>query len=531
MKDSLVENLTTMLEKNAEIFSDKTALFFSDKKISYKELHRASGRLSQGLKNLGIKKKDKVALFLQNAPEFVVSYFAIIGIGAICVPVNNMLKEEELGFILKDSGARLIISSIAYLDIVNSAKMKAPDLGYTVIIDGLAPNTFNFYEMMERSVIKKEDISIKPDEVASILYTSGTTGNPKGAMLTHKNLLSNVKSCISAIGVSEKDNFICVLPMFHSFAFTVCILLPLSLGASITIIEHVMPFRRVVRNVIKKKITVFVGIPSIFNILAHMEIPHVFTSRVLKLIDPLKLCISGASALPTEVLKAFEDKFRVPLLEGYGLTEASPVVSFNPERGTIKPNSVGLPVEGVEVKIVDDKDRQLACNGIGELLVKGDNVMKGYFNRDAETREIIKDNWLYTGDIARIDEDGYIYIVDRKKDMINVRGLNVYPVEIEKVLLRHPKIKEAAVVGLADRFKGEVPKAFIVLKENEALSGSEVIKYLRKNLALFKIPKSVEFTQALPKTSTGKILKRQLRGGSNKTTGTMLVLFLAGLIN
>jgi len=512
MKDRLAENLTMMFEKSAERFSDKTALFFSDKKISYKELYQATCRLGQGLKNLGIKKKDKVALFLHNAPEFIVSYFAIVNIEAICVPINNMLKEEELGFILKDSGAKFIISSAAYLDIINSAKVKSPDLKYTVIIDGLAPNTFNFYEIIERSIIKKEDILIKPDEVASILYTSGTTGNPKGAMLTHKNFLSNIKSCISSIDVSEKDNFICVLPMFHSFAFTVCILLPLAVGASITIIEHVRPFRRVIRNVIKKKITVFVGIPSIFNVLAHMEIPHVFTSRVLKLIDPIKLCISGASALPTEVLKAFENKFRVPLVEGYGLTEASPVVSFNPVAGVRKPGSVGLPIEGVEVKIVDDKDNRLPCNEIGELLVKGDNIMKGYFNSDAETKEIIKDSWLYTGDIAKLDEDVYIYIVDRKKDMINVRGLNVYPVEIEKVLLMHPKIKEAAVVGIADKFKGEVPKAFIVLKENETLSESEVIKYLRKNLALFKIPKFVEFKQALPKTSTGKILKRQLRG-------------------
>jgi len=242
-----------------------------------------------------------------------------------------------------------------------------------------------------------------------------------------------------------------------------------------------------------------------------MEIPHVFTSRVLKLIDPLRLCISGAAALPAEVLKAFEDKFRVPLLEGYGLTEASPVVSFNPMHGVRKPGSVGLPVEGVKVKVVDDKSQDLGCDKIGELLVKGNNIMKGYLNREEETREVIKDGWLYTGDIAKIGEDGYIYILDRKKDMINVRGLNVYPAEIENVLMKHPKIKEAAVVGIPDKFKGEVPKAFIVLKENEALAGLEVIKYLRKNLALFKIPKFVEFTKALPRTATGKVLKRQLK--------------------
>jgi long-chain acyl-CoA synthetase len=511
MKDILVENLAAMFKRSAERFSDKTALFFLDKKISYKELYQMSVGLSQGLKNLGIKKGDRVAIFLHNAPEFIVSYFAIIDMEAICVPVNNMLKDRELAFILKDSGAKLIITSIIYSDITNSAKIGCPDLKHTVIIDGLAPNTFNFYEIIERSVVKKEDISINSNETASILYTSGTTGNPKGAMLTHKNFLSNVKSCVSNINVSEKDNFICVLPMFHSFAFTVCILLPLSVGASITIIEHLKPFRRVIRNIIKKNITVFVGIPSIFNILAHMEIPHVFTSRILNLIDPLRLCISGASALPVEVLKAFENKFKVPLLEGYGLTEASPVVSFNPMRGTRKSGSVGLPIEGVKVKVVDDKDRDLDCNQIGELLVKGENIMKGYFNRDTETQEVIKDSWLYTGDIAKIDEEGYIYILDRKKDMINVRGLNVYPAEIENVLLKHPKIKEAAIVGIADKFKGEVPKAFIVLKENEALIESEIIKYLRKNLALFKIPKFVEFKQGLPKTATGKILKRQLR--------------------
>jgi long-chain acyl-CoA synthetase len=241
-----------------------------------------------------------------------------------------------------------------------------------------------------------------------------------------------------------------------------------------------------------------------------MHIPAVFTSRVLKLIDPLRICISGAAALPVEVLKDFEDKFRVPLLEGYGLTEASPVVSLNPMRVKRKPGSVGFSIEGVKVKVVDDKGEDLAPDEIGELLVKGPNVMEGYFKNDAATKETIKDGWLYTGDLAKIDTDGYIYIVDRKKDMINVRGLNVYPAEIEKVLLRHPQIKDAAVIGVLDKFKGEVPKAFIVLKENATLNAKEVIKYLRENLAIFKIPKFVEFRQYLPCTATGKVLKRQL---------------------
>ncbi|MFC1666301.1 long-chain fatty acid--CoA ligase [Candidatus Omnitrophota bacterium] len=514
MKGKPAENLALLLEKSAERFSDKTALFFSDKKISYQGLYRMSLRLAQGLKNLGLKKRGRVAVLLQNSPEFIISYFAVINIGAICVPVNNMLKEEELGFILNDSGAELIITSIAFLDIINLAKGRPLGLKHTIITDGLMPDSFNFYEIIERSLLKKEGLLIEPDDVTSILYTSGTTGNPKGAMLTHRNFLSNVRSCAPAIKASDKDNFICVLPMFHSFAFTVCILLPLSVGAAITIIEHIRPFRRVVRNVIKKKVTVFVGIPSIFNVLAHMHIPSIFTSRVLRLIDPLRICISGAAALSVEVLKASEDKFRVPLLEGYGLTETSPVVSLNPIRGERKPGSVGMAIKGVDVRVVNDKGEDLPRDKTGELLVKGNNVMKGYFNNDSATKETIKNEWLHTGDIARIDRDGYIYIVDRKKDMINVRGLNVYPAEIEKLLLRHPGIKEASVVGVDDRFKGEVPKAYIILKENEALSQKEVIEYLRKHLALYKIPKFVEFTQNFPRTATGKVLKRALREGS-----------------
>ncbi len=278
----------------------------------------------------------------------------------------------------------------------------------------------------------------------------------------------------------------------------------------ITIIDSLRPFRRVVRNVIKKKVTVFVGVPSIYQILAHMHIPAVFTSRVLKMIDPLRVCISGAAALSPGVLKKFEEKFKVPLLEGYGLTEASPVVSMNSKGGIRKIGSVGFPLKGIEVKVIDGQGRKLPANGIGELLVKGPNVMKSYFKNTQATSQAIKDHWLYTGDLSRINQKGYSYIVDRKKDMINVRGLNVYPAEVEKVLLRHAKIKEAAVVGTADRFKGEVPKAFIVLEKNVKLSKSEIVTYLRKNLAMFKIPKFVEFRENLPKTAIGKIAKRQL---------------------
>lgn len=507
-------NLFQMLTISAQKFSERTAMFFANQKISYKQLYNMSDRLSQGLKNLGIKNSDRVALLLHNCPEFVVAYFAILKREAICVTINNMLKGQEIEYILRDSQAQTLITSIVYLEQLNSLKEKDSLLLKNIIlIDAVMPGTLNFYEIIEHSFIDKEIAKpAQDDNIATILYTSGTTGDPKGAMLTHKNLISNINSCLLSINASHRDNFICLLPMFHSFALTVCILMPLSVGAGITIIEHLRPFRRIIRNVIKKNVTIFVAIPSIFNVLSHMHIPPIFTSRVLKLIDPLRLCISGAAALSVEVLKEFEHKFKVPLLEGYGLTEASPVVSLNPMRKERKPGSVGLPIDEVKVKVVDSQGNDLPEGQEGELLIKGPNVMKGYFNNLKASADTIIEGWLYSGDIARIDAQGYIYIVDRKKDMINVRGLNVYPAEIEKVLLKHPAIKEAAVIGVSDRFKGEVPKAFIILREGGAISEKETIDYLRKNLALFKIPKFVEFRDALPKTATGKIMKQRLKG-------------------
>ncbi|MFH1339199.1 MAG: long-chain fatty acid--CoA ligase [Candidatus Omnitrophota bacterium] len=509
-KKEIPRNLVEMLNMTAEAKPDKTAMYFMEKKITYGQLSSFSDRFAQGLRNLGVESGSTVAVFLLNSPEFVIAYFGIIKAGAIVVPINNMFKQKETEFILGDADVSCVVTSLAYLDIIRPSKEKLRHLKYIILVDGITADTLNFYEIVERTTSVLKPGQISGDSVASILYTSGTTGQPKGAMLTHRNFLSNCSACAGAINLRKTDNFICLLPMFHSFAWTVCVLMPLYGGAGITVIDALRPFRKVIRNVIKKKVTVFVAIPSIYHILVHMHIPPVFTSRVLRMIDPLRICISGAAALPAEVLKEFEAKFRVPLLEGYGLTEASPVVSLNPMRGLKKPGSVGLPLEEIEVKIVNEEDSQLPPGEIGELLVKGRNVMKGYFKKDGETARTIRADWLYTGDLSKLDEDGYIYIVDRKKDMINVRGLNVYPAEIEKVLLKHPKIKEAAVIRVTDRFKGEVPKAFIVFKENEKLSQGEIVKYLRKNLAMFKIPKFFEFRESLPKTATGKIAKAQL---------------------
>jgi long-chain acyl-CoA synthetase len=282
--------------------------------------------------------------------------------------------------------------------------------------------------------------------------------------------------------------------------------------------KSVRPFSRVLRAVRKNRVSIFVGVPSIYNILKDLKLPRIFHTPLMKLFNPVRLCISGAAALPAETFQAFERKFRLPLLEGYGLTEASPVVTLNPLRGIRKAGSIGLALsQNIELKIVDDKDNPLASEEVGELLVKGPNVMQGYYRQEEATFLTLKNGWLYTGDMAKFDQDGYVYIVGRKKEMVNVRGLNVYPREIEEVLYQNPKIKEAAVIGIADIHKGEVPIGFVVLKEGVEASEHEIIQYLREKLALYKVPKYIEFRSSLPKNTTGKILKRILKDEKEKS--------------
>ena len=513
--------LTEMLEEGCRIYPKKNALIFGKKRITYRQLDNQVNRVSYGLMRLGIKKDEKIAILLKNCPEFVISYFAILRAGGIVIPLNFMLKEEELKYILDDAGVSSIITSPEFMPTVRRLKLRLENLKQVIVVGEKTPDTINFCDLLNepspnvtsgrgKPLADEKVLALKPDDVAAILYTSGTTGHPKGVLLTHGNLISNLLSSIKAIKFTKKDRFLCLLPMFHSFTWMACVLAPLYLGASIAIVESVKPFGKVIRNIIKNRITIFVAIPPIYNVLSNIPVPRVLISRLLKILNPLRICVSGAASLPVEVLKKFEAKFRIPLLEGYGLTEASPVVSINPQEKR-KPGSVGLPITGVEVKVVDENDNQLPPNKEGELLVKGENVMKGYYKLPEETKKAIKEGWLYTGDIAKIDEDGYIYIVDRKKDMLIVRGLNVYPREIEGVLYLHPRVAEAAVVGIKDELRGEAPIGYVALKEGEDVEEAELIRFLRERLASYKVPRTIKFRDSLPKTSTGKILKRALK--------------------
>ena len=508
----IAKNLGELLQTSAQKYAHRIAIVFGQKKISYKSLNELTDHIAAGLIDLGIKKQDKVALFLDNCPEFVISYFAILKAGAVVVPINYMFKIEEAKYILQDSGAISLITSRPYIDMAEELRLRVDSLKHIICTSKSRSDVINFHSIKKENKGLLNKVASAPHDLAVLLYTSGTTGFPKGAMLSHYNLISNARDSSCAIRVDHRDTFICILPLFHSFAATVCMNVPLLIGAKIVIMKAVKPFKRVIRAIRRNRVSIFVGVPSIYNILKEIKLPKILDGLLIKLINPIRVCISGAAALPEETFRGFEKKFRIPLLEGYGLTEASPVVTFNPLKGVRKAGSIGIALsKNIELKVVDDKGKSLGVGQIGELLIKGPNVMQGYYKQEEGSAQTIKDGWLYTGDMAKFDRDNYFYIVGRKKEMVNVRGLNVYPREIEEVLYQNPKIKEAAVIGIPDTHKGEVPKAFVVLQEGAAAKEHEIIQYLREKLAPYKIPKYVEFRASLPKNATGKILKRVLK--------------------
>ncbi len=533
-------NLVRLIEESAKKFSWHRYMISAKGSINFRTLNRKANQLSFGLKErLRIQKGDRVAILLNNCPEFIIALFAILKAEAVCVPLNVFLTFTELKYILKDSRVKLLISSSEFSeilhkileekqkeikDLLNLENIVLTDKKADKFLYGIGKYKNIRYHCENRirviakrfscwnQIIVKDQIEdpsheVNPQDLALLIYTSGTTGFPKGVMLSHSNLASNVISSVSALKITSRDRFLLILPMFHSFTLTVCILIPLYVGARIVIIKSVRPFQKVLRSIFLNRVTIIVGIPPLFDILKNLSLP-----AILQVFLRVKVCISGAAPLSVETLKTFKKRFsKITLLEGYGLTEASPVVSFNPLQGIQKPGSIGLPLPGVEVKVVREDESEAACGEIGELILKGPNVMMGYLNRPQETKEAIRGDWLFTGDMVKIDSDGYIYIVGRKKEMILTHGMNVYPLEIENVLNVHPKIKEAAVVGKKDKSKGEIPVAFIVLKEGvKALEGSEIINYCKDKLANYKIPRLIEFREDLPKTPTGKVLKRKL---------------------
>jgi long-chain acyl-CoA synthetase len=486
-------NLALAFAQSARNDFSKTALFWGDVRFSYGQFWEQTLWVAQRLQSsLGVRRGDRVGVWLKNCPEFVPVLFGIWQAGALAVPINNFLKPPEVQFILADAGIEIVMLDESMKDGFAKLASERPGLR-AFFVESMAGQAGQ--EAEGRADTEEGDLAV-------IVYTSGTTGHPKGAMLSHGNLLANVESCRQVLKAVGEDRFAVVLPMFHSFMFTVGVLLPMLIGGSIVLIKTLHPPKNVVMEIIQHGATLLPAVPQFFRALAHSAAPVEL---------PLRVCISGGAPLPAETLREFTARFPMPLLEGYGLSEASPVVSFTPIRGPWKAGSIGVPVPGVEVSIQNEEGEMLPARQTGELCVRGGNVMLGYWNQPAATAEVMRRGWLLTGDIGYADQDGYFYITDRKTDMLLVNGINVYPREIEEVLYQFPGVKEAAIIGIPDARKGEQPLAFVAGQEGVQLEEKGLLEYLRQRLAEYKVPRKVVFMAALPRSATSKILKTELR--------------------
>lgn len=473
---------------------DKIALYWGETELSFAALQQQSLAVAgQLVEKYGIKPGARVGLWLKNRPEFLPAFFGILNAAAVVVPINNFLKPTEVGYILEDAGIDVLITD-AELG-AQAAVLHANRAGLKVVaVESAVTHS--------PTPISQLPSPRAQSDLAVIIYTSGTTGRPKGAMLSHGNLLHNVAGCKIVLDTLESDRYAVILPLFHSYMMTVGMLLPLLVGGSIVLIKSLSHPQHMLREMYQRQATVLPAIPPFYRTLAHANLPG-------KL--PFRLCVSGAAPLPVQVLKDFETKHQIPIIEGYGLSEASPVVTKNPLRGVRKPGSIGLALPNLELTIQDDNGKILGPNETGELCVRGGNVMLGYWNKPDETAKAMRGDWLLTGDIGHRDAENYFYITDRKKDMLLVNGINVYPREVEEVIYQFPGVKEAAVIGIPDARKGEQPIAYVAPADGVTLDEKALHQFLREKLADYKVPKHINFLPSLPRNPTGKILKTELR--------------------
>jgi long-chain acyl-CoA synthetase len=487
-------NLSTAFSNCAEKHAQKTAIFYGEREISYAELHAQSLKVAEHLRmKLHVKPGDRVALWLKNCPEFVTSVFGILGASAVVVPINNFLKPAEVIYILNDGAIDLMITDAELGAQFETLKTARPGLQLLQIED---------FSVLPPRPLTPPAVSRTEKELAVIIYTSGTTGKPKGAMLSHGNLLHNVNSCRIVLESVPDDCLAVLLPMFHTYMMTVGIFLPFTSGGSIVLVKSLHPPRAMLQEIFSRHATILPAVPSFYRMILGAQLPTPL---------PIRIFISGSAPLPMQTLKEFEEKFKVPLIEGYGLSEASPVVSKNPLHGARKPGSIGIPVANVEMSVQDESGKMLGVNETGEICVRGGNLMQGYWNQPEETKKAFRDDWLLTGDVGYRDADGYYYITDRKKDMLLVNGINVYPREIEEVIYHFPGVKEAAVIGVPDARRGEQPVAFVAAAEGQTLDEKALLQFIRSKLADYKAPKQIVILPVLPKSATGKILKTELR--------------------
>jgi long-chain acyl-CoA synthetase len=499
-------NLAELLSNAAAATPENTAVKLDALELSYAELDQAAARVAGLLQAKGIRPGDRVGVMLPNVPYFAVVYYGILRAGGVVVPMNVLLKEREVGYYLSDPGARLLFAWHEFADAAHGGSDRAH-------ADCLLVEPGDFEALLGRSEPVSEVVERGGGDTAVILYTSGTTGTPKGAELTHDNLGRNVEIAARLFGIDGATVTLGALPLFHSFGQTCALNATIRAGGCLSLIPRFDP-GRALEIMERDSVTVFEGVPTMYAaLLAHPERARFDTSA-------LRVCVSGGAALPMEVMRSFEQAFGCAILEGYGLSETSPIASFNHPDRERKPGSIGTPVEGVEMKVFGDDGAELPPGGVGEIVIRGHNVMKGYWRRPDATAEAIRRGWFHTGDMGRVDADGYFFIVDRKKDMVIRGGYNVYPREIEEVLYEHPSVREAAVIGVPHPELGEEVAAAIVPVPGASVEGDEIVDFIKDQVAAYKYPRIVWFVEQLPKGATGKILKREIEAPEHVIAAT-----------
>ncbi|MGB2711960.1 MAG: long-chain fatty acid--CoA ligase [Conexibacter sp.] len=490
-------NLASLLTDTAARHPERTAIKLDDVELSYAQLDAASARVAGLLAQHGFQPGDRVGVMLPNVPYFPIVYYGVLRAGGVVVPMNVLLKEREVAYYLGDSGAQLLF---AWHDFATEAGPGAEVAGAELV--EVAPGAFD--ELVAGAAPHGAVTDVADDDTAVILYTSGTTGKPKGAELTHANLAGNARTKVETlIRLTEDDVILGALPLFHSFGQTAAMNAGILAGACLSLLPRFDPVKAL-QIMERDRVSVFLGVPTMYT--AMLGVPQ--DERPDS--SSLRTCISGGASLPVEVLRAFEGQFGTQILEGYGLSETSPVASFNHPDRERKPGSIGTAIRDVQMKVVDEHDAEMATGEVGEIVIQGPNVMKGYWQRPEATAEAIRDGWFHTGDLAKRDEDGYFFIVDRKKDLIIRGGYNVYPREVEEVLYEHPAVAEAAVVALPHAELGEEVGAAVALKAGADAAPDELQAFVKERVAAYKYPRHVWLVDELPKGPTGKILKREI---------------------
>lgn len=492
-------NIAQYIEYGLERYPHEIAVVFEGTTYTYENLAHMAAQVANGLRGLGIRSGDRVALFLPNIPEFITAYLGIQKIGAIAVSLNAMSVQAEVAFILNDCSARVLITSAALLENVPS---DLPHLEHILTAEGEAEGCCSLAEMMAAASIEAPAVDMDRDDPAAIVYSSGTTGVPKGVTLSHGNVISNIQAKKKYCGMGPAERAILFVPMFHCFGQNAVMNAVLNAGGTL-VLHRKFSIDAVLESIISEQVTMFFAVPTVFILLLNRATPADFA--------PVRYFFSAAATLPAEIAQRWQERFGIVINEGYGLTESSPFACYN-HIDNYQLGSLGTPIDDVEMKIVDpDSDDEVAPGALGEIVIRGPNVMLGYWNQPEATAETMRNGWLHTGDIGRMDEDGYFYIVDRLKDMVNVSGMKVYPAEVENVIYQHSAVAEAAVYGAPDPITEERVEAAIVLKNGHDAPKREILALCREQMASFKVPTEIVFVDSLPKSATGKILKRVLR--------------------